>query len=88
MQIKNRQQMLTILTLTAIGLLVLDKVVSPPLTRMWNNRSAQIATLKSRCTRETSSGTVKTPCAAAGRKYNPARSRTRQTAAEQQLLAG
>jgi hypothetical protein len=45
-QIKNRQQFLTILTLTAIGLLVLDKIVSPPLTSFWNKRSAQIVTLK------------------------------------------
>ena len=46
MQIKNRQQFLTILTLTVIGLLVLDKVVTPPLTSFWNSRSAQIVSLK------------------------------------------
>ena len=47
MQIKNRQQFLTILTLTAIGLLVLDKIVTPPLTSFWNKRSTQIVSLKS-----------------------------------------
>jgi hypothetical protein len=45
-QIKNRQQFLTILTLTAIGLLVLDKIVTPPLTSLWTKHSSQIATLK------------------------------------------
>jgi hypothetical protein len=45
-QIKNRQQFLTILTLTAIGLLVLDKIVTPPLTSFWNTRSARIVALK------------------------------------------
>lgn len=47
MQIKNRQQLLTIVTLTAIGLLVLDKIVTPPLTAMSKQRSARIETLKS-----------------------------------------
>ena len=46
MQIKNRQQLLTILTLTAIGLLVLDKIVTPPLMAFWNKRAAQIVTLQ------------------------------------------
>ena len=46
MQIKNRQQFLTILTLTAIGLLVLDKVVEPPLTKLWNKNAAQITSLQ------------------------------------------
>lgn len=46
MQIKNRQQFLTILTLTAVGLLALDRIVRPPLQKMWSDRSAQIATLQ------------------------------------------
>ena len=43
---KNRQQLLTILTLTVIGLLVLDRIVTPPLTKLWNQRSAKIAGLQ------------------------------------------
>jgi hypothetical protein len=45
-QIKNRQQFLTILTLTAVGLLAIDRIISPPLTKLWNDRSREIATLK------------------------------------------
>jgi Tfp pilus assembly protein PilN len=45
-QIKNRQQLLTILTLTAIGLLVLDKIVTPPLMSFWDKRSKQIVALQ------------------------------------------
>jgi hypothetical protein len=45
-QIKNRQKFLTILTLTVIGLLVLDKIAVPPLTKLWHSRSAELASLK------------------------------------------
>jgi hypothetical protein len=45
-QIKNRQQFLTIVTLTAIGLLAMDRIISPPLTKLWNDRAARIATLQ------------------------------------------
>jgi hypothetical protein len=45
-EIKNRQQFLTILTLTVVGLLILDKIVSPPLTKLWNSRSARIVSLQ------------------------------------------
>ena len=46
MQIKNRQQFLTIVTLTAVGLLALDRIISPPLTKLWNDRSKEITALK------------------------------------------
>ncbi len=46
MQIKNRQQLLTILTITVIGLLVLDKIISPPLTAMWKERSTRLTNLQ------------------------------------------
>jgi len=87
-QIKNRQQLLTILTLTAIGLLVLDKIVSPPLTKMWNDRSARIATLQ----KQVKEGEI------LRHRKDSLRSRWAQiqsgtlsndtTAAEQQLFAG
>jgi len=44
-QINNRQQLLTILALSVIGLLVLDKIVTPPLSKLWHDRQAKIATL-------------------------------------------
>ncbi len=46
MQIKNRQQFLTILTLTAVGLLALDRIVRPPLAKIWDERATRIAKLK------------------------------------------
>lgn len=46
MQIKNRQQFLTILTITAVALLVIDKIVTPPLIGFWNDRAARIKTLQ------------------------------------------
>lgn len=46
MPIKNRQQFLTILTLTAVGLLAMDRIVRPPLAKLWNDRSARIAKLQ------------------------------------------
>ena len=46
MPIKNRQQFLTILTLTAVGLLALDRIVRPPLAKIWDERAARIAKLK------------------------------------------
>ena len=46
MQIKNRQQFLTIVTLTAVGLLALDSIVRPPLMKLWNDRAKEIRTLK------------------------------------------
>jgi len=45
-QIKNRQQFLTIITLTAVGLLALDRVVRPPLQKIWQDRAARIAKLQ------------------------------------------
>ncbi|HWD94595.1 MAG TPA: hypothetical protein VG938_19860 [Verrucomicrobiae bacterium] len=46
MQIKNRQQFLTILTITAVALLAIDKIITPPLTKLWDTRSARIKQLR------------------------------------------
>lgn len=46
MQIKNRQQFLTIITLAAVGLLALDRIISPPLVKLWNERAKEIKTLR------------------------------------------
>jgi hypothetical protein len=88
MQINNRQQLLTILTLSVIGLLVLDSVVTPPLTKLWHDRQAKIAMLKN----EVKEGTMQQ------RRKDSLRSRWAQiqagaltndtTGAEQQLLVG
>jgi len=46
--IKNRQQLLTILTLTAVGLLAMDRVVRPPLQKVWKARADQIKSLQNK----------------------------------------
>ena len=46
MQIKNRQQFLTILTIVAVGLLVVDRILTPPLVKVWNERAARIKKLR------------------------------------------
>jgi Tfp pilus assembly protein PilO len=45
-QIKNRQQFLTILVIAAVSLLALDKIVTPPLMKLWNTRAARIKQLR------------------------------------------
>lgn len=46
MQIKNRQQFLTILTIIAVALLAVDKILTPPLVKIWNERAAHIKKLR------------------------------------------
>ena len=46
MQIKNRQQLLTIVTIAAVSLLAGDRLVRAPLTASWKERAAQIAALR------------------------------------------
>ena len=46
MQIKDRQQFLTILAIVAVSLLALDKIVAPPLTKFWDGRAEKLKTLR------------------------------------------
>jgi hypothetical protein len=46
MQIKDRQQFLTILAAIAVALLVLDKIVAPPLTKFWDSRAKELQDLQ------------------------------------------
>jgi Tfp pilus assembly protein PilO len=46
MQIKDRQQVLTALAIAAVALLLLDKMVLPPVTAFWKDRNQQIKDLK------------------------------------------
>lgn len=48
MQIKNRQQLLTILAIAGIGLLVIDRVILPPIENLWKARSNRITELRTR----------------------------------------
>lgn len=46
MNIKNRQQVLAVLAMTAVALFAADKLIRAPLTRLWQERSARIADLR------------------------------------------
>lgn len=46
MQIKNRQQFLTILTIVAVALFAVDKILTPPLVKVWNDRKTRITKLR------------------------------------------
>jgi Tfp pilus assembly protein PilO len=49
-QIKNRQQLLTIVALAAIGIFAFDKIVRPPLMKLWSDRAQEIKDLRSEVT--------------------------------------
>jgi hypothetical protein len=44
-QIKDRQQFLTVLAVIAVALLVIDKLIAPPLTKFWDARAQRIRDL-------------------------------------------
>ena len=46
MNVKNRQQLLTLVALTALVLLVGDRFILTPLVKSWNERSARIIELR------------------------------------------
>lgn len=48
MEIKNRQQLLIVAALAAVGLLAGDKLVFKPLSNAWDNRARQIKELRVR----------------------------------------
>lgn len=88
MQIKDRQKFLTILTLVAVGLLVVDKIVSPPLEKLWHERADRIKTLKE----EVKEGdSLKRSSAFYHRRWTQIQASTltnNTTMAEQQLFTG
>ncbi|MCX6922513.1 MAG: hypothetical protein NT154_04760, partial [Verrucomicrobia bacterium] len=45
MQIKNRQQLLIIITVVAVALFAGDQLVLGPLLKVWNGRATRIANL-------------------------------------------
>ena len=46
MKIENRQQLLVIVAIAAVGLLIADRAVVTPLTRAWKDRSTKVAELR------------------------------------------
>jgi hypothetical protein len=50
MNLTTRQQRLSLIALLLVGLLVVDRVLLPPLIRAWKDRAARLATLKKNVT--------------------------------------
>ena len=48
MPIKNRQQILTVLAMAGAALFLIDRVVAPPVAKLWRERSARIAELRTK----------------------------------------
>jgi hypothetical protein len=51
MQIKDRQKLLIIITIAAVGLFAVDELVRAPLMAAWHARSTRLATLRSQVAR-------------------------------------
>lgn len=51
MQIKDRQKLLLIVTIAAVGLFALDALVRAPLMSAWNARAARVTTLRNQVAR-------------------------------------
>jgi Tfp pilus assembly protein PilO len=45
-QTKDRQKILTLVTIAAVALLAIDKIVGPPVMKLWNTRAARIKQLR------------------------------------------
>ena len=48
MQIKNRRQLLTVVAVGGLALLLLDRILLPPVAKFWRDRSAQITDLRAK----------------------------------------
>lgn len=88
MQIKNRQQFLTILTITAVALLAIDKIISPPLVQLWHDRSARIRDLRNQVSEGESLKRGKDSIRNLWAKMQAGTLPNNTTVAEQQLFTG
>ena len=88
MQIKDRQKFLTILAIIAVGLLVLDKIVTPPLTKFWHDRSERIVDLKNKVKEGTMLRSRKRAIREDWAEIQAASLTNNTTLAEQQLFRG
>jgi hypothetical protein len=87
-QIKNRQQLLTILTLSAVALLALDKIVWPPLQGIWDRRAQRIRTLKENVNGGNSMKLSRSAITSQWNKIQTGALSNNTSVAEQQLFTG
>jgi hypothetical protein len=87
-QIKNRQQFLTILTITAVSLLAIDKIISPPLVKLWHDRSVRITQLHNQVKEGESLRNGRNNIRALWARMQASTLTNNTTLAEQQLFTG
>jgi hypothetical protein len=87
-QIKNRQQFLTILTLVAVALLAIDKIIAPPLESFWKARQARLNELRQEVKDGESLRRGNTSIRAQWAKMQASTLTNNTTQAEQQLFNG
>lgn len=88
MQIKDRQKFLTILAITALALLVLDKIITPPLTKFWHDRNQRITDLQNQVKKGEILKRYKAHIRAEWAEIQAASLTNNTTLAEQQLFRG
>ena len=88
MQIKNRQQFLTIFTVIAVALLAADKIIAPPLVKIWHDRSARITELRNEVKEGESLKRGNNSIRALWAKMQAGTLTNNTTLAEQQLFTG
>ena len=87
MEIKNRQQLLTIGAIVVLGLFAADKLVFDPLTKAWNAKAKRIQELRTHITQ--AQGLLKREAAIRGRWAQMERNTlTNNTSAAEQQLFG
>jgi len=88
MQIKDRQQFLTILTLIAVALLAIDKIIAPPLETFWHDRQTRLKNLHEQVTEGQSLMRGKNSIRALWAKMQASTLTNNTTQAEQQMFNG
>jgi Tfp pilus assembly protein PilO len=87
-QIKDRQKFLTVLTIAAVALLAVDKIVSPPLMKLWDTRAARIKQLRSDVVNGASLQKSKNAIRSRWAQMQASTLTNNTTLAEQQLFTG
>ncbi len=88
MPIKNRQQILTILTVVAVAILAVDKIIAPPLKTLWDDRATRINNLHQQVSEGEKLMRGKNSIRAIWTKMQASTLTNNTTQAEQQLFNG
>ena len=88
MQIKDRQKFLKILAVAALALLVIDKIITPPLAKYWHDRNQRITDLRNQVKDGEDLKRYKARIRAKWAEIQAASLTNNTTLAEQQLFRG